>query len=234
MDKEIKNLSNHYILCGLGETGRCVAEEFIKTKRDFVAIELDEERIKKAEELLPLLYIHGDATQDSILINAGIERATGLVSTLALDRDNLFVVLTARGLNPNLRIVTRAIESQSGKKLMRAGADSVVSPNFIGGLRMASAMIRPTVVDFLDIMLQERGGVLRIEEIRISKKSKPIGQSLGEAEIRKRRGVVVVAIKDGLTGEYSYAPEAVIPLKEDDILIVLGEINKIDDLKRIA
>jgi voltage-gated potassium channel len=234
MDKEIEDLRDHYILCGLGETGKHVASEFARIGKRFIGIERDMERIKGVLETVSMFYIHGDATHDATLLKAGIKRAKGLITTLSSDADNLFVVLTARELNPDLRIITRCIAPQSETKLRRAGADRIISPNAIGGLRMASAMIRPSVIDFLDLMLYQRDELVRIEEVKIPKRSRFIGQTLGESEIGTRTGVVVIAIKDSLTGEYTYAPNASIPLKENDLLIVIGEVKKIERLRRMV
>jgi voltage-gated potassium channel len=233
MDKLISGLDNHYIICGAGETGRFAIDEFIKTRNSFIVIEPDIEQLKNVDNLNKLTYLEEDPTKDEVLVRAGIKRAKGLVSALSTDKDNLFVVLSARELNPQLRIVAQAVEQESEPKLLKAGADSVVLPNFIGGLRIASEMIRPTVVAFLDVMIRGRDIALRVEEAGILPGSQFIGQTLGEVEVPKRTGLIVVAIKDSADGRYHYNPGAATRLKQGDVLIVLGSIEQLENLKNL-
>jgi len=177
------------------------------------------------------VYLEGDASEEAVLSKCGIEKAKGLVCALSQDKDNLFVVLTAKALNPKLKIVTRAIEEESEHKLLKAGADRVVSPTKIGGLRMASEMIRPTVVSFLDIMMRGHDITLRVEEAAIPSDSPYIGRTLGDAKITKEMDVIVVAIKNSKTGKYTYNPRANTKLNEQDILIVLGEVEQVDRVR---
>lgn len=230
MEKQISQLSGHYIVCGAGTTGRYVVEEFLVTKTKFVVIESNIEQLKKIPGFENLLYIQGDATSDATLRLAGIERAKGLVTTLPTDKDNLFVTLTAKSINPELRIVAKATEEETGYKLKIAGANSVVSPNYIGGLRLASETIRPTVTSFLDIMLRDKDAKLRIAETNVGSKSKFIDKTLGELEIHKNIGALVLAIKKSKTEDYIFNPKADVKLKIGDTLIVLATMEQMEKL----
>ncbi|MEA3328350.1 MAG: NAD-binding protein [Candidatus Omnitrophota bacterium] len=233
MDKLISNLNDHYIICGAKETGRFAVDEFVNTGNKFVIVEPDVKEIKKIDNLDKLSYLEEDPTKDEVLLRAGIKKAKGLVSALSTDKDNLFVVLSARELNPDLRIVAQAVEQESEPKLLKAGANCVVLPNFIGGLRMASEMIRPTVVSFLDVMVRGRDITLRVEEAGILPGSPFVGQTLGEVEVPKRTGLIVVAIKDSQNGRYCYNPGAAARIKQGDILIVLGSVEQLENLKNL-
>src|SRR5262249_31534372 len=154
MDRRITSLRDHIIICGGGHVGKYVVQECFKTRTPFVLIEQDQDALQDVGEVGDLLHLQADATEDETLRLAGIDRARGLVATLGDDKDNVFIVLTARALNPKLRIVGRVIEEKNAEKLRKAGADEVVSTNAIGGLRIASVMLRPAVVTFLDEMLR--------------------------------------------------------------------------------
>ena len=169
VQKAIDSLRDHVIVCGAGTTGVHAIRELVESGTSFVVIDHDEHRLEELNEEVSgdLLYLVGDAAGDPILLKAGIERAKGVMVMLHEDRDNLFCTLSARALNANVRIISKAVEHSAQPKLIRAGADRVVSPNFIGGLRLASEMVRPSVVEFLDAML--RGDEkLRIEELTIA------------------------------------------------------------------
>ena len=226
MDKRISNLTDHIILCGGGPTGKTVAEELHKTHTPFVVIEKDADAIQQLLYIGDVLHIQGDATQDETLLLAGIEQARGLLAVLGEDKDNVFIVLSGRALNPKLRIVARVIEEENAGKLRKAGADEVVSPNAIGGMRMASVMIRPTVVNFLDEMLRVSDQTLRVEEVHVSQTPWLTGRSLAEADIGRRTGMLVVARKLG-GGGYHLNPGANTYLEPDDVLIVIGTPEQI-------
>ncbi len=233
MNKLISQLNDHYIICGAGDTGRSTIDEFVKTRSNFVVVEPDIEQIKKIDDSDSLPYMEDDPTKDDALLKAGIKKAKGLISALPSDKDNLFVVLSARALNPRLRIVSQAIEEDSKPKLLKAGADSVILPNVIGGLRMASEILRPAVVTFLDFMIRGKEMTLRVEEASISSGSSFIGKTLGEAEVPRKTGLIVVAIKDSEEGGYHYNPGASTKLKKGDILIVLGDVEQTRKLKEL-
>lgn len=232
MEKQISQLNEHYIVCGAGRTGRYVVEEFLQTKTKFVVIENNIEQLKKISGFENLLYIQGDATYDATLRLAGIEKAKGLVTALPEDKDNLFVTLTAKSINPNLRIVAKATEEETAYKLKIAGASSVVSPNYIGGLRMASETLRPAVTSFLDIMLRDKDARLRIAETQISAGSQLAGRTIEELEIHKKTGVLVLAVKRG--DNYTFNPEPYTKVQSGDILIVMATLDQMDKIKELT
>jgi voltage-gated potassium channel len=231
MDKRIANLREHVILCGSGPTGKYIAEELFKTQTPFVVIERDSDAIHHLLQVGDILHLHGDATQDETLLLAGIERARGLFAVLGEDKDNVFIVLSARSLKPELRIVARVIEEENAEKLRKAGADEIVSPNAIGGLRMASVMLRPTVVNFLDEMLRVTEQTLRMEEVNLNAASPLVGRTLRDASIRVRTGLLVVALKSR-DGAYHFNPEPETLIKTDDVLIVIGTPEQLSTLRQ--
>lgn len=231
MDKRLSELSDHIIVCGGGRTGKNIAEEFFRTQTAFVLIERDPAVLDAALQIGDFPYLQGDAMDDDTLILAGIERASGLVAALGEDKDNVFIVLSARALNPKLRIIARVSEDTNASKLRTAGADEVVSPNAIGGLRMASVMIRPTVVSFLDEMLRVPDQTLRIDEVHISNVPALIQTSIGEADLGRRTGMLIVAIKSPTTG-YRFNPGANTMLRDGDVLIVMGTPEQIAALHK--
>src|SRR6185369_10390675 len=232
MTRTIAALEKHFIVCGMSATGRYVIDELKKTGRSFVVIDRDPERIKQLNDEA-ILNIEGDATNDAVLQAANIGSAAGLLTTLHADSDNLFVVVTARGLNPSLKIIAKAINEESERKLRQVGADSVVMPDFIGGLRMASEMIRPSVVGFLDTMLRSRDKTVRVEEIRIPDNSPLRGKSLADSAILDMEGVTVVAVSDG-KGSYRFNPSRERFLSGGDVVIVMGVVENIMQLKAMA
>ena len=236
MDKEIGKLRNHVIICGGGTTGACTLKEMQTTKTPFVVIEECQENINKmmiSEETGPFPYIIGDASADHILMQAGIEHARGLVAALPEDKDNLFVVISARQLNPKLRIVSRGIEPNIADKLRRVGADAVVSPNRIGGMRMASEVIRPLTVEFLDLMLHETAVTRRVEEVQLGQGAHLAGKTFGQADIRSHADVLVMAAKTP-SGEYVHNPRPEFPLEPGTVLIVIGLEHEVDKLRKIC
>lgn len=232
MIKTIAGLAGHFIVCGMSATGRYVIDELKKTGRAFVVIERDPEKIKGLNAA-GILTVEGDATNDAILQAANIGSAAGLLTTLHADSDNLFVVVTARGLNPSLKIVAKAINEESERKLRQVGADRVVMPNFIGGLRMASEMIRPSVVTFLDVMLRGQDAAVRVEEINIAAGSPLAGKSLAESGIMDTVGVTLVAVADE-QGSYCFNPVRERRLAAGELVIVMGVVENILKLKARA
>lgn len=235
MEKAISQLSNHIIVCGVGATGSHVVQELDATKTPFVMIDSNEERISAIVEMLnhkqQLLSVVGDATEDRVLEEAGIERARGLVAALRDDKDNVYITLSARQLNPKLRIIARAMEKDALSKILRAGADQVVSPNLIGGMRIASEMIRPEVVEFLDMMMRDMDKNTRIEQVSLPLGSPLVGKKLSETNIRKTTDVLVIAIRDKL-GKYIYNPGPEAVLTGEATLIVLGAVDSIIRLRK--
>ena len=232
MDKEIAKLKDHIILCGVGSVGNQIASELFKTGTPFVAVDADESALSHLQRLGDVLCITGDATTDEPLRLAGVERAKGLIVALRDDKDNAFVILSARTLNPNLRIVARLVEEENAEKLRRVGADEIVSPDNIGGMRMASVMIRPTVVTFLDEMLNVSGQTLRIEEIHLEANSAFVGKTLGQADINRKTGLLVVAIRRQ-AGDYHFTPQADTLLQAQDTLIVMGHMEQVYTFRQL-
>lgn len=235
MQKTIDRLTGHVIVCGVGTTGTNVVLELIDTGTPFVMVEVNEERIRDLvastgsdERSVP--YLAGDATEDRVLLQAGIERAAGLVAALRSDKDNLYLILSARQMNPDLRIVARAMEKDAPPKMLRAGADRVVAPNLIGGTRIASEMIRPDVVEFLDIMMRDKEQNTRFGQVRLPPDSPLVGRSLADTKIRKATDVLVIAIRDR-QGQFVYNPGPETKLTEGATLIVLGSRDSVKKLR---
>lgn len=234
MEKEIARLRDHYIVCGSDETAQTVIQELLLTRREFVVVEAAKERIDKLLSSGAFLYILDDPAEDSVLLKAGIERAKGILLSLPTDEANLFVAVTARSLNPHLRIVAKGIDPKSAAKMRRAGADSVVSPAFIGGMRMVSDMVRPAVVTFLDMMLYDKEKALRIEEVRAGKGSPLSGKTIQESKIAEKTGALLVALRKAGTKDYEFNPPTGRMIQEDDILIFIGSPEMVKDLEKIA
>lgn len=231
LTKKIENLKNHYIICGFGRMGSIICNELSHNKAPFVVIEGDPEIVATMDA--DMLTLQGDATQDSVLKEAGIERAKGLISVLSSDANNLYVVLSARGLNQNLRIVARASEEGAEQKLKRAGADSVVSPYFIGGLRIAHTLIKPTVVDFIEFATRSRNLELQMEEVKVPGNSKIVHQSLDESGIGKNLGIIIVAIKRE-SGDMEFNPTSSSKIETGDTLVAMGETKQLQALEEFV
>jgi len=233
MTEAIKNMRGHHIICGLSPVGEAIVGEFYQTRQHFVVIEKDEKNLERIKKTLPdLRYIIGDASQDDVLIEAGVEKAKTILSCLSSDATNMYVVISAKSLNPRIKVVTEAVEEEAEAKLKRAGADAVVSPQKIGGLRMASTALRPNVVSFLDIMLKENEGEWRIEEMDMPEKSPFINYTLAKSQISKNTGLVVIAIRKASTGRFIYNPDAGTLLEANDKILVLGNPDKMERLSR--
>ena len=202
LEKKIKELKNHYIVCGYGRMGKIICRELREKNIKFVIVEKQPELHQENRDLL---IFPGDATKDEVLKELGIEKAKGLVSVLPTDAENLFVVLSARGLNPHLFIVARAGEEGSENKLVRAGADKVVSPYHIGGLRIAHTVLKPAVVDFIEFATKSGNIDLQMEEVLIKESSELVGKSLDECGIGRELGIIIVAIKKP-NGEMKFNP----------------------------
>ena len=232
MKKLLGKMKGHTIVCGAGRTGRHVIEELAKTKSDFVVIDGNREIVERMREK-GIMAIEGDATHEECLKEAGVERAGRMVVALTDDKDNLFVVLTARGMNPTMRIVARYVDNRSAEKMRKAGADATVSPNAIGGLRMASEALRPSVVSFLDIMLRSSKATLRVEEAQVREGSKLANKALRDSGIPDHTGLLVLAIR-GADGEYQFNPHGHTVLKPGLTLIVMGEMDGVKKLKTMS
>ncbi|HUT78972.1 MAG TPA: potassium channel protein [Polyangia bacterium] len=235
MQNTIDRLAGHIVVCGVGVTGHQVMRELLESQTPFVIVEIDQEKITHVREMHTgaaeaIPYVHGDATEDWVLKQAGIERASGVVAALRNDKDNLYLILSARQLNPALRIVARAMEKDAPPKMLRAGADRVVAPNLLGGTRIASEMIRPDVVEFLDVMLRDREQNTRIEQVSLPPGSALVGRRLADTRIRQNTDVLVIALRDD-RGLFIYNPGPETVLTEGATLIVLGARDSVIKLR---
>jgi len=224
MQRAIGTLNNHVIVCGIGTTGWHIATELSAVGIPFVVVDKSRERVDELNDEFDdaLLYVHGDATDDHVLELAGVERARGVISALNDDKANLFVTISARALNPTARIVAKSIEPSTERKLRRAGADAVVAPNYIGGVRLFSEMVSPKTVAFLDRIVQFGSGIsVGLEAIDIPPTSPLVGKRLAETDIREA-GALVVAIHRS-DGDYVYNPGGEHLLEAGDSLIVLAD-----------
>jgi voltage-gated potassium channel len=242
MQKRISELRGHYIVCGLGATGRHIADEMHRTRTHYVVVDLHEDLLKKVGETHPdlfgeMLYVIGDATEEETLSRAGIEHAKGLITALPEDKDNLVVTVIAHQAFPNLRIVARAAEQKFADRMVRAGAKATVSPSHIGGLRMASELIRPHVVGFLDLMLKDQSQTLRVEEIEIGASSPWVGSHLSEINIHAKHNLLVLAIKHSVESAapklWVNPPEKLV-IQGGTALIVMGDVKDIREASREA
>ncbi|MBW2092802.1 MAG: NAD-binding protein, partial [Deltaproteobacteria bacterium] len=221
LERQIKAIKDHYIICGYGRIGRVIAQEVKAKKLPLVVIEHKQEIIDQIEQD-GHLYITGEATDDANLIQAGIERARGLVAVVSSDADNVYIVLTARAMNENLYIVARASEEKSVSKLERAGADKVVSPYNIGARNMAQTLLRPTVSDFIETTVHGRGDLnLAMEEILVTPQAKLKDITLKDSNIRQDLGLIVIAIKKA-DGDMIFNPWAHERFEIGDTLIAVG------------
>ncbi|MCS7241992.1 MAG: potassium channel protein [Candidatus Caldatribacterium sp.] len=231
----LETIKGHFIICGCGVVGGEVVAYFERAQVPYVVIEKDREKIDRILLTHPhLLFIEGDATQEEILKEAGIERAQGLLALVGSDPENVYVTLTARHLNPRLRIVARAIAPESIDILRRAGADYVICPQKIGALRLASAALRPQASFFLDLLLRSETLDLTIEEIEVQPHSLLCGKTLEEADFPRKFGVLVVAIKGKEKGDFIFHPSGTIRLNPYDTLIVIGRVEEILKLRKLA
>src|SRR4030042_1237892 len=230
LEKKLKALKDHYIICGHGRMGKIISRELKGENLSFVVIE---KKLDMLEEKEDIILLQGDATNDDILKIAGIEKTKCLISVLPTDAENLFVVLSARGLNPKLLIVARAGEEGSEQKLFRAGADKVVSPYHIGGLRIAHTVLKPAVVDFIEFATKSGNIDLQMEEIVIQEGSKLAESTLDECGIGRDLGVIIVAIKQ-LSGEMRFNPTFRSTIMVGDTLIAVGERSKLKILENMA
>jgi voltage-gated potassium channel len=230
--KTIQKIQDHYIICGFGRMGRVICQELQEMGYPFVVVDNGADETEELERL-GYLYIKGDATVDDILVETGIERARGVVCVVTNDAENVFIVLTARGLNPKLNIVSRAATPESVQKLIRAGANRVVSPYYLGGFRIAQSLLKPTVLDFLETIVHDKTMELRLEEVEISLGSRLDGVNVASSGLRKDLNLIVLAIK-GAASAMTFNPSFETEIKAGDTLVVLGHRPALEKLKMIA
>ncbi len=229
MEKTVNNYRNHFIVCGFGAIGSYIAGELYGTGRPYVVMDADKEVVEKALQSLPdQIVLEGDATNNDALIKAGIERARGLFAVTGDDNQNLVISLTTKQVNPRVRVVARCNDVRNDEKIRRAGADAVVSPGFIGALRMSSEMIRPTVVSFLDMMLRERDKSLQVEEIPLPNAF--VGKAISALDLRRHPQTLVLAIKT--KDSWIYNPPRDYVIQIGDILVYISTPEGKDELDR--
>jgi voltage-gated potassium channel len=233
--RRIKNmvdrLRNHYIVCGFGRVGRGAAEELVRSGVPFVVVDRSDERVARAVKA-GMVAVQLDATRDETLREVGIERAKGLIATLASDADNLFVTLSAKGLNPDLAICARVAEEESEKKMRRAGAGFVFAPYDITGHRMAQAMLRPHVSQFIDFTTKNVGLNVGMEQVRVPETSEFVSRTLAQLQVRRELGVIVLAIRKA-DGTMNFNPPADAVIAGGDFLIVMGEQESLHRLEKL-
>ncbi len=228
LERKISNLKDHFIICGFGRIGKIICTELEADNIKFIVIEQDPDAIEDLEKAR-YFYIQADATTEEALLKSGIADARGIVTAVRSDANNVFITLTARGLRPDIYVMSRASDEKNEVKLKRAGANRVVSPYLIGGRRMAQVLKRPTVVDFIDIAMMSSHLGLMMEEARVRTKSPLVGKNLIESHLRRDYGVIIVAIKKS-SGDMIFNPMPQQKLDEGDVIVVLG---KKDDLARM-
>lgn len=230
VQRRIDQLSGHYIVCGFGRMGRIVCKELAAKPVPFVVVEKQPETVRDLQEH-QYLYVDGDATEDDALIEAGIRSASGLVTALSKDSDNVYVVLTARQLNSALLIVARAEDERSEPKLIQAGATRVVSPYAIGGSRMAGALLRPSVLDVIDLATHYRSMELKIEEFPVPAQGSLADETGSAAALRQHLGLIVIAIKKA-NGEMVFNPDPEERMETGDRIVVMGQSASLNDLEQ--
>ncbi len=228
---KIKSLKDHYIMCGYGRIGRIIAQELNSNKIPVIVIDQNPDS-KEALENQDIPYIIDDATSEDVLIEAGIERAKGLIAVVESDADNLFITMTARGLNSDLYILARADEEQTQKKLLRGGADRVVLPYLIGGHKMAQTIVKPAVTDFLELTVHNKDIELKLEELLVGKGSRLNGVTLVDSGIRQETNIIILAIRKK-DGEMSFNPSSQTRIESGDTLISLGYSGDLERLSKM-
>ena len=229
----IQKLENHIIICGYGRNGKQAAQVLKNSSQKFVVIEKSTELYSKFSPTNIDLFVEGDATQDEILIKAGIEKAKALITTLPIDADNLFIVLSARAINPKLTIISRASDDNSDKKLKIAGATNVIMPDKIGGAHMASLVMKPDVIEFVDFITGQGGDNIKLEEITFENLPEEYkNKSIRELEIRNKSGANIIGFKTE-AGEYIINPSPDTKMIHDAKLFVLGTNEQIKKLKEL-
>ncbi|MBZ8123022.1 potassium channel protein [Bacillus cereus] len=226
MDKQIAQLQNHIIVCGCGRVGLQVVHELQEKKIPFVVVDKDESILEKEK----LLYIHGDATEDQVLHHAGISKAAGLVAIVANDAENVFITLTARGLNDAIKIVARAEKPETEEKLRRAGANKVINPSSMAGIHIAKGIANPLTVHYIDTVLYGIEQSFVIEEILVGKDTILVGKSLLESDVRNQFDVTILAILRN--GDIIHNPTGQEKLQEHDMIIVFGSVEKLRQFEK--
>ncbi|MGB8951508.1 MAG: potassium channel protein [Candidatus Aminicenantales bacterium] len=222
MERRLENLENHYIICGHGRMGRIVRERLEEEHLPFVVIDNNEKKFEDLKKNNKCCFIEGDATHEDVLLRAGVKKAKGLVALLPTDPNNLYLVMTVRLLNPSIFVLSKALEEEGEKKILQIGANKVVTPYTLSGLRIAQALIRPTVVDFVDLIIRRKELSLYMEEFVVKKNTRIENKTLKGCNLRQEANVIVVAIKK--PGEdIVFNPSPDIQIEMGDTLLVLGD-----------
>jgi len=227
----IDKLDNHFIICGFGRVGRGAANELQRAGVPFIVIDNHDDKVERAMKS-GMLAVLGDASRDENLRDLGISQANGLIAALSSDADNLFLILSAKGLNPKLIISARVSEEGSEQKFRRAGADSVFAPYDITGTRLAQAILRPHVATFLDFTTMGMGLNVSIEQVRVSPGSECVSKSLGQIQLRRQVGVIVLAIRKA-DGKMLFNPDADAEISAGDFLIAMGDAAQLRQLEEL-
>lgn len=232
MESKIRDLKDHYIVCGAGDVGQTVIKSFRDHGASFVVIEENEKRVEDLKQA-GVLAIPGDATNEETLRQAGIHSALGIVCTLSTDAENVFTVLTARQMHDDIYIVSKAIDANAHGKLLKAGANKTISPSEIGGLRIAAHMVRPAVISFLDMITRSDDLALELEEVVIKAHSTLAGKKLFEARIPEQSGLIVLALRKKEDKSFRFNPSSKETLEEGDTMVVLGTDEQVKRLSAL-
>lgn len=232
MQKAIRGVKDHYIICGYGRMGQAIAKEFRAHEVPYVVVESDPEQLPRLVSE-KVLFVEGDATSEESLLAAGVERAKGLVTVAPTDAENTFIVLTAKGINPKLYAVARSIKAEDEPKLRRAGADKVMSPYVLGGKRMAWAVLRPAVVDFLESAEYADSPGLRVSEFTVSSESEFADKTIRNSGIREKSGATVIAVRHS-RGTLVTNPPPDVEIHEGDVIVAIGEPSQLEALRSMA
>lgn len=233
MEQKMREMKDHFIVCGAGDVGHTVIKNLKEYKTDFVVIDENEKIIEELQKE-GFMAILGDASNEDILTKAKISDAKGIVCTLPSDAENVFTTLTARQMNRSIYIVSKAIEATAHTKLKKAGADKTISPNEISGQRIAAYLVRPAIISFLDVMTRAGEITLDLEEVSVHVKSNVIGKNLQELKIPDRTGLIILALEHKGEATFRFNPSSNEILKEDDIMIVLGTKEQVGQLEQIV
>jgi len=228
---QIAKLKNHYIICGYGRIGRVLSRYLTERYLDVVIIEKNSDRQERMDED-GVLYLIGEATDENLLIKAGIERAKGLVTAVATDSENVFLTLIAKQLNPDLFVVARAIQNTAKRTLQAAGAEKVISPYDLGARRMAHAILRPTVIKFLELAFTDDSTDIQVEEIRVQNTSRLLNVELKNSGIRQQLDLIILTIKKA-DGSMIFNPKADTRIEADDTLVVVGRARSVSELAKM-
>lgn len=229
MDRQIRRFRDHYIVCGYGRMGRHVCSELEAEGADYVVVEKDEGAIERLRAT-GVTFVAGDATNDEALLRAGIEHARGLITVVSSDPENVYTTLSAKTLNAEVFVVSRALQDETESKLKKAGADRVIKPYEHVGQRMAQLLLRPGIVEFMDTVAHEAGKDIKMEEITVNSGSQLAGKSLLDSPIRKELNIIIVVIHRG-DGELIYNPASTVDIRPGDRMIAVGDR---DNLRRLA